>query len=65
MADDFFDDDDPYFLVCDRLDAGEDPREVFAWATSRRKRAKGEVQRDQWGEALSYISAEYPDLDLG
>lgn len=65
MADDFFDDDDPYFLVCDRLDAGEDPREVFAWATSRRKRAKDEVQRDQWDEALSYIGAEYPELDLG
>jgi hypothetical protein len=65
MADDFYDDEDPYFLVCDRLDAGEDPRRVYEWAAGRRRRAKGGVQRDQWDEALSYISAEYPELGLG
>ena len=60
MSDDFFDDDDPYFMVCDRLDAGEAPRKVHAWAKRMRSKAKDEVLRDQWDEALRYIEAEYP-----
>lgn len=40
MADEFFEDDDPYFLVSDRLDAGEAPGKVHAWATKQRRKAK-------------------------
>lgn len=58
MADDFFEDDDPYFLVTDRLDAGEAPEKVYAWAKKQQKKAKDEVLRDQWMEALRYIEAE-------
>lgn len=60
MADDFFEDDDPYFLVTDRLVAGEAPEKVYAWAKKQQKKAKDEVLRDQWDEALRYIEAENP-----
>lgn len=62
MADGFFEDDDPYFLVTDRLDAGEAPEKVYAWAKKQQKKAKDEVLRDQWMEALRYIEAENPGL---
>lgn len=61
MADDFYDDDDPFFLVEDRLDAGEPPKKVLAWAQGRLKRAHDEVTRDQWREAIRYIQEEFPD----
>ncbi len=64
MADDFFEDDDPYFLVTDKLDAGEAPQKVYAWAKKQRGRVKDDVLRDQWDEALHYIEAEYPELRL-
>lgn len=60
MADDFFEDDDPYFLVTDRLVAGEAPEKVYAWAKKQQKKAKDKVLRDQWDEALHYIEAENP-----
>ena len=64
MADDFFEDDDPYFLVTDRLDAGEAPQKVYAWAKKQQKKVKDAVLRDQWDEALRYIEAENPGLKL-
>jgi hypothetical protein len=60
VADDFFEDDDPYFLVTDRLDAGEAPEKVYAWAKKQQKKTKDKVLRDQWDEALHYIEAENP-----
>lgn len=62
MADEFFEDDDPYFLVADRLDAGEAPGKVHAWAAKQQKKAKDEVLRSQWDEALRYLEEEYPEL---
>lgn len=59
MASDFFDDEDPYFLVCDKLDAGENPHSVYAWAKTMHSREHDTVKRDQWDEALTYISEEY------
>ncbi|MGI6755029.1 MAG: hypothetical protein ACOX4F_03300 [Atopobiaceae bacterium] len=59
MASDFYDDEDPYFLVCDKLDAGEDPHKVFAWAKTMRSRAHDAIVREQWDEALTYIREEY------
>jgi hypothetical protein len=40
MADEFFEDDDPYFLVSDRLDAGEAPEKVHAWAAKQQQEGK-------------------------
>jgi hypothetical protein len=60
VADDFFEDDDPYFLVTDRLDAGEAPEKVYTWAKKQQKKTKDKVLRDQWDEALHYIEAENP-----
>lgn len=62
MADEFFEDDDPYFLVADRLDAGEAPEKVHAWAAKQQKKAKDKVLRSQWEEALRYIEEEHPGL---
>lgn len=62
MADEFFEDDDPYFLVSDRLDAGEAPGKVHAWAAKQQKKAKDQVLRSQWDEALRYIEEEHPEL---
>ena len=62
MADEFFEDDDPYFLVSDRLAAGEAPGKVDAWAAKQQKKAKDQVLRSQWDEALRYIEEEHPEL---
>ncbi len=62
MADEFFEDDDPYFQVADRLDAGEAPGKVHAWAAKQQKKAKDKVLRSQWDEALRYIGEEHPEL---
>lgn len=62
MADEFFEDDDPYFLVSDRLDAGEAPEKIHAWAAKQQKKAKDKVLRSQWDEALRYIEEEHPEL---
>lgn len=62
MSDDFFDDEDPFFLVSDKLDAGEKPKSVYAWARKRRSKAKDEVLRDQWDEVLHWIESEHPDV---
>lgn len=64
MADKFFSDDEPYYQVCDRLDAGEDPAKVYTWAMRQRGRAKDSVLRDEWDEALRYIREENPGLSL-
>lgn len=60
MSDGFYDEDDPFFAVCDRLDAGERPQAVYDWAKARKARCKDEVMRDQWDEALRYIREENP-----
>lgn len=60
MADDFYDGEDPFFLVDDRLDAGEKPQSVYDWALKCRKRTKDSVMREQWDEALRYIAEEFP-----
>ena len=52
MADDFFDDQDPFFLASDRLDAGESAK------------VRDKVAREQWDEVLRYIAEEYPDANL-
>jgi hypothetical protein len=64
MADKFFSDDEPYYQVCDRLDAGENPAAVYAWAMRQRDRARDSVLRDEWDEALRYIREENPGLSL-
>lgn len=64
MADKFFSDEDPYFQVCDRLDAGEKPVTVYDWAQKQRGKARDEVLRDEWDEALRYIREENPGLPL-
>jgi hypothetical protein len=64
MADKFFSDDEPYYQVCDRLDAGEDPAKVYAWAMKQRGRARDSLLRDEWDEALRYIREENPGLSL-
>ena len=55
-------DEEPYFLVSDRLDAGEAPGKVHAWAAKQQKKAKDQVLRSQWDEALRYIEEEHPEL---
>lgn len=64
MADDFFDDQDPFFLASDRLDAGESPRSVYLWAKASRAKVRDKVAREQWDEMLRYIAEEYPDANL-
>ena len=64
MADKFFGDDEPYYQVCDRLDAGEDPAKVYAWAMRQRGKTRDAVLRDEWDEALRYIQEENPGLSL-
>lgn len=60
MSKDFYDDEDPYFLVVDRLDAGEKPQSVYAWAKSRRAKTRDKILREQWDEALRFIREENP-----
>lgn len=63
MSDDFYD-DDPFFQVSDRLDAGENPKSVYAWAKSHRAKVRDQILREQWDEALRYIREENPGIDF-
>ena len=60
MSDDFFDGEDPFFLVDDQLDAGEKPQAVYDWALKRSRKVRDSVLREQWEEALRYILEEFP-----
>ncbi|MGN0072013.1 MAG: hypothetical protein ACI361_09310 [Atopobiaceae bacterium] len=63
MSDDFYD-DDPFFLVSDRLDAGENPKNVYAWAKAQRAKVRDQILREQWAEALRYIREENPGVSF-
>lgn len=60
MSDAFYDEDDPFFAVCDRLDAGDKPQAVYDWAKKCRSACKDALMREQWDEALRYIKEEHP-----